>query len=375
MQLMQKPETGLSMTSNRSLDAVREQIDVLDEQILKLINERAQKAQDVAEIKIGDQGEEVVFYRPEREAQVLTRIMGLNTGPLSDEEVARLFREIMSACLALERPTSVAYLGPEGTFTQQAALKHFGHSSLARPMSTIDQVFREVEAGAADYGVVPVENSSEGVVSHTLDSFMYSNLKIVGEVEQRIHHNLMIAGSTDPAKITRIYSHSQTFAQCRRWLEENYPGVDRFAVNSNADAAKRISSEWNSAAIAGDIAAQLYNLTILSEKIEDRPDNTTRFLIIGKELTEPSGRDKTSLMLSVRNRPGALLELLKPFRDRQIDLTRLESRPSPSQKWTYVFFLDFSAHVKETEVQEVLDGLIRLGCELKILGSYPIAAL
>ena len=364
------------MSEPEQLNALRQKIDGLDEQLLKLINERAQCAQDVAEVKTAaNPDEEPIFYRPEREAQVLSRIMALNPGPLANEEVARLFREVMSACLALEKPTHVAYLGPEGTFTQQAALKHFGHSSVVKPMSTIDQVFREVEAGAVNYGVVPVENSSEGVVSHTLDSFMYSNLKIVGEVELRIHHNLMISTRTDPGKITRVYSHSQTLAQCRRWLDENYPGIERIAVNSNAEAAKLVRGEWNSAAIAGDIAAELYGLEILFEKIEDRPDNTTRFLIIGQEMTEPSGCDKTSLMLSVRNKPGALLELLTPFRERNIDLTRLESRPSPSQKWSYVFFLDFAAHVKEEPVEEVLDGLIELGCDIKVLGSYPLAVL
>ena len=359
------------------LDQLRQKIDSLDQQLLDLINKRAQCAQDVAEVKnaAASASEEVVFYRPEREAQVLSRIMEANRGPLADEEVARLFREIMSACLALEKPTSLAYLGPEGTFTQQAALKHFGHSSVARPMSSIDQVFREVEAGAVNYGVVPVENSSEGVVSHTLDSFMDSNLKIVGEVELRIHHNLMISESTVPGNITRVYSHSQTLAQCRRWLDENYPGVDREAVSSNAEAAKRVKGEWNSAAIAGDIAADLYGLKVLFEKIEDRPDNTTRFLIIGRELTEPSGRDKTSIMLSVRNKPGALLELLTPFQQRGIDLTRLESRPSRSEKWSYVFFLDFAAHFKNEGVQEAFDGIVELGCDLKVLGSYPIAVL
>jgi len=363
------------MTEREELEELRQKIDNLDQQILALINQRAQCAQDVAEVKTRYSDQAPVFYRPEREAQVLTRIMGLNKGPLSDEEIARLFREVMSACLALEKPTRVAYLGPEGTFTQQAALKHFGHSSVVHPVSTIDRVFREVEADAVNYGVVPVENSSEGIVSHTLDSFMGSNLKIVGEVELRIHHNLMISSNTDPKKITRIYTHSQTLAQCRRWLDENYPNVDRIAVNSNAEAAKRVHSEWNSAAIASDIASEIYDLKIISEKIEDRPDNTTRFLIIGKEMTEPSGRDKTSLMLSVRNKPGALLELLAPFREKGIDLTRLESRPSPSQKWNYVFFLDFMEHAKQKEVKELLDDLIEMGCDIKVLGSYPIAVL
>lgn len=365
------------MASDKQLAELRKQIDELDSRILDLINQRARCAQEVADVKLSTlaDDEEAIFYRPEREAQVLTRIMESNPGPLSNEEVARLFREIMSACLALEKPTTVAYLGPEGTFTQQASLKHFGHSSVVRPMSTIDQVFREVEAGAVDYGVVPVENSSEGIVSHTLDSFMQSDLKIVGEVELRIHHNLMISTNTDPKKITRVYSHSQTLAQCRRWLDENYPGVDRIAVNSNAEAAKRVRSEWNSAAIAGDIAAELYDLKILNERIEDRPDNTTRFLIIGREMAEPSGRDKTSVMLSARNKPGALLELLAPFKERQIDLTRLETRPSPTQKWSYVFFLDFAAHVKDSDVQEALDRLVEGGCEVKVLGSYPVAVL
>ncbi|MBC6428756.1 MAG: prephenate dehydratase [Cellvibrionales bacterium] len=370
---------------SEQIATVRQQIDQLDQQLLDLLNQRAQKAQEVAAIKTREQsgssdsekkqGDPVIFYRPEREAQVLARIMQLNRGPLSDEEVARLFREIMSACLALERPTQIAYLGPAGTFTQQAALKHFGHSSNTRPASTIAQVFREVEASAADYGVVPVENSTEGVVSHTLDRFMHSALQIVGEVELRIHHNLMSAAHTPPANITRVYSHSQTLAQCRRWLDENHPGIERVPVASNAEAAKRVGSEWNSAAIAGTIAADLYGLTILAEKIEDRPDNSTRFLIIGRESTDPSGRDKTSLMLTARNKPGALLELLMPFRERQIDLTRLESRPAPSKNWSYIFFVDIRGHRKDPPVQAALKELEKLGCETKILGAYPVAVL
>jgi len=292
-----------------ALKHLREKIDGIDQRIITLISERAECAQQVAHVKMASDGEDAVFYRPEREAQVLRSVMDENQGPLSDEEIARLFREIMSACLALERPTSVAYLGPEGTFTQQAALKHFGHSSVAKPVGTIDQVFREVEAGAVNYGVVPVENSTEGVVSHTLDRFMNSSVKIVGEVELRIHHNLMIAANTDAAKITRIYSHSQTLGQCRVWLDEHYPNAERIPLSSNAEAAKRVKSEWNSAAIAGDIAAGLYELTILAEKIEDQPDNSTRFLVVGAEETQPSGRDKTSIMLRMKNKPGAFAHL------------------------------------------------------------------
>lgn len=363
------------MSQKPELQALREQIDQLDTQILNLISKRANCAQEVARVKMSEDGADAKFYRPEREAQVLRSVMDANEGPLSDEEIARLFREIMSACLALEQPTRVAYLGPEGTFTQQAALKHFGHSSDALPVSTIDQVFREVEAGAVNYGVVPVENSTEGMVSHTLDTFMNSNLKIVGEVALRIHHNLMISSNTDPERITRIYSHSQTLAQCRAWLDENYPSAERVAVNSNAEAAKRIKGEWNSAAIAGDIAGQMYGLEVLAEKIEDSPDNTTRFLIVGTEDTQPSGSDKTSIMLRMRNKPGALYELLKPFREHQVDLTRLETRPSKSENWNYVFFLDFNGHSQDDQVVKVFEILTESAVELKVLGSYPIAAL
>ena len=363
------------MSQLPELQALREQIDQLDSEILKLISERAKCAQEVARVKMSEDGDLAKFYRPEREAQVLRSVMDANSGPLSDEEIARLFREIMSACLALEQPTRVAYLGPEGTFTQQAALKHFGHSSDAQPVSTIDQVFREVEASAVNYGVVPVENSTEGMVSHTLDTFMNSNLKIVGEVALRIHHNLMISSNTDPERITRIYSHSQTLAQCRAWLDENYPSAERVAVNSNAEAAKRVKGEWNSAAIAGDIAGQIYDLEILAEKIEDSPDNTTRFLIVGTEDTQPSGNDKTSIMLRMRNKPGALYELLKPFREHQVDLTRLETRPSKSENWNYVFFLDFNGHNQDEQVTKVFELLTDSAVELKVLGSYPVAVL
>lgn len=276
-------ESESSSTEQAQLGVLRDNIDALDLQIAELINQRAGLAQQVAQVKhqFAQPGEEVVYYRPEREAQVLRRIMEQNKGPLHDEELARLFRELMSACLALEKPTSVAYLGPEGTFTEQAALKHFGHSAMTRSMPAIGDVFREVEAGVVQYGVVPVENSTEGVVNHTLDNFMTSGLKICGEVELRIHQNLLISDVTKLDGITRIYSHSQSLAQCRQWLDTHYPLAERVAVNSNAEAARRIKGEWHSAAIAGELAAQQYGLTMLSEKIEDQPDNSTRFLIIG----------------------------------------------------------------------------------------------
>ena len=273
------------MSDQNRLKALRVRIDALDEQILELISERARCAQDVARVKMASlaEGEEAVFYRPEREAWVLKHIMELNKGPLDNEEVARLFREIMSSCLALEQPLRVAYLGPEGTFSQAAALKHFGHAVISQPMAAIDEVFREVVAGAVNFGVVPVENSTEGAVNHTLDSFLEHDIVICGEVELRIHHHLLVGENTKTDRITRIYSHAQSLAQCRKWLDAHYPNVERVAVSSNADAARRVKSEWNSAAIAGDMAAELYDLTKVHEKIEDRPDNSTRFLIIGSQ--------------------------------------------------------------------------------------------
>lgn len=358
------------------LGELREQIDRLDAQIMDLISARARCAQEVAHVKMdANPGQEVVFYRPEREAQVLRRIKEANPGPLPDEEMARLFREIMSACLALEQPMRVAFLGPAGTFTQAAALKHFGHSVISVPMPAIDAVFREVESGAAQYGVVPVENSTEGMVNHTLDMFISSPLRICGEVQIRIHHHLMrSAGETDQP-LTRIYSHQQSFAQCRQWLDVHHYGVERITVSSNAEAARRAANEPGSAAIAGEMAAKLYDLEIVAEKIEDRPDNTTRFLIIGREAVSPSGHDKTSILISMRNRPGALYQLLEPFHRAGISLTRIETRPSPSGTWAYVFYIDFEGHMEDAAISQLLEGLEEDAVELKRLGSYPTGVL
>lgn len=361
------------MAKKHTLDSLRDQIDKIDLQIIQSISERAQCAQQVAEVK-KDQGEQT-YYKPEREAQVLRQVMENNQGPLGNEEMARLFRQIMSACLALEQPIKVAYLGPEGTFTQEAALKHFGDSAISVPQSAIDEVFREVLSGSCNYGVVPVENSTEGVISHTLDSFMDSSLKICGEVELRIHQHFMIGASTNKDNITRVYSHAQSLAQCRQWLNANYPAIERVAVSSNAEAAKRVQGEWNSAAIAGDMASELYDLEKLWEKIEDRPDNSTRFLIIGREEVPPSGEDRTSIVVSVRNKPGALGDVLEPFRRHNVDMTRLESRPSRDSKWSYVFFIDLEGHVDDQPVAKVLAELDSEVLEFRVLGSYPRAVL
>ncbi|MDT3719905.1 prephenate dehydratase [Pseudomonas oryzihabitans] len=363
--------------SEHELKALRLRIDSLDERIQELISERARCAQDVARVKMKTlaEGEKPVFYRPEREAQVLKRVMERNSGPVGNEDMARLFREIMSCCLALEEPLHVAYLGPEGTFSQAAALKHFGKAVVTRPMAAIDEVFREVAAGASQFGVVPVENSTEGAVNHTLDSFLEHNLSICGEVELRIHHHLLIGENTKADSITRIYSHAQSLAQCRKWLDSYYPSVERVAVASNAEAARRVKGEWNSAAIAGDMAASLYGLTPVQQKIEDRPDNSTRFLIIGNQDVPPSGDDKTSIIVSMQNKPGALHELLLPFHANNIDLSRIETRPSRSGKWTYVFFIDFVGHQADPLIRDVLERLSASAVALKVLGSYPRAVL
>ena len=363
-------------STQQALQQVRSEIDGLDVQIQSLINQRAQCAMRVADIKKRAAPDTPVdFFRPEREAEVLRNVMARNQGPIENEQMARLFRQIMSSCLALEQTLKIAYLGPAGTFTQQAALKHFGHAVQTRPLGTIDEVFREVEAGAVNFAVVPVENSTEGMVNTTLDAFMESQVKICGEVALRIHQHLLVSENTKPSQITRIYSHPQSLAQCRRWLDNHFPGVERHPVSSNADAAKRVSGEWNAAAIAGDMAAELYGLTKHAENIEDNPNNTTRFLVIGHQKIPVTGDDKTSIIVSTRNEPGALYRLLEPFEQAGISLTRIETRPSRSSVWAYVFFIDFEGHHDTSAVQTILSKIQTNGTEVKFLGSYPRAVL
>ncbi len=361
------------MNPEDRLHPVRERIDAIDADLLRLIAERAECAREVAKIK--DQaGQTTHYYRPEREAEILRRIKEQNPGPLGDEEVARLFREIMSACLALERPLSVGFLGPEGTFTQAAALKHFGHSVRTQPFGTIADIFREVESGSCDFGVVPVENSTEGVVNHTLDLFARSPLSIAGEVMLRIHHHLM-SRATEIGAIRKVYSHQQSLAQCRSWLDRHLPAAERVSVGSNAEAAKLAIRSGDCAAIAGEAAAELYELRVLAERIEDEPGNTTRFLVIGRNDASPSGRDKTSLLLSCRNQAGGLHRLLTPFAEQAISMTRIESRPSRQGVWDYVFFVDICGHRQDAKVAEAL-GRIKDAANLcKVLGSYPEAVL
>jgi chorismate mutase/prephenate dehydratase len=353
------------------LKPLRERIDGIDRELLRLLNERAQCALDVGEIKQGQESAEPpVFYRPEREAQILTSLMERNTGPLADHDVAALFREVISCCLNLELPLTVAYFGPEGTYTEAAAIKQFGHFATTKPLASIDEVFREVESQAAHYGVVPVENSTEGMVNHTLDCFLTSQVKVCAEVELSIHHALLRREHAQ-GEITEIRSHAQSLAQCRGWLDRNYPGIPRIAVASNAEAAKQAVTLPNVAAIAGEIAADRYGLRVLSTRIEDHPDNKTRFLVLGQQYVGPSGHDKTSILVSVRNEPGALLHVLQPFDRFGISLTRIETRPARSGDWSYVFFIDFDGHQSDEKAMQVIAAIKSVAFEVRSLGSYP----
>jgi chorismate mutase / prephenate dehydratase len=356
-----------------ALEDVRGRIDAVDVEIQRLISERARLAQLVG-ISKTEGGRTVDFYRPEREAQVLRAARERNAGPLRDEEVLRLFREIMSACLAQQEPLKVAFLGPEGTFTQTAVFNQFGHSVRALPLASIEEVFHEVEAASADFGVVPIENSTEGTVNHTLDRFLSSPLRICGEVELRIRHHLMGAMSA-LERIERVCSHPQSLAQCRGWLEEHLPGVEQVPVASNAEGARRARDEKGSAAIAGETAAEIYGLRVLAAEIEDRADNTTRFLVLGRKLFAPSGADRTTLLVSVghTDAPGALYRLLEPLARHKVSLTRIESRPSHRRKWDYVFFIDFEGHADEPHVRRALSALKRRASLFRVLGSYPRA--
>ncbi len=362
------------MSDTERLQAIRERIDDLDLRIQALINERAQAAHEVAQIKLSADPN-AHFYRPEREAEILRTVKHRNQGPLGDESMARLFREIMSACLALEQPLKVAFLGPEGTFSQAAAVKHFGHAARTMPLVSLADVFRDVESGACHYGVVPVENSTEGVVSHTLDLFMGSSLHICGEVMLRIHQHLMGLDRGDLAEIRQVYSHQQSLAQCRGWLDRKLPHAERMAVGSNAEAANMARDDAHAVAIAGEAAGEIYGLKILASNIEDEPDNTTRFLVVGPQEVPPSGRDKTSLLLSCHNRSGGLYDLLTPLAEHGISMTRIESRPSRTGLWEYVFFIDVEGHMGDVGLSAAFENLRDNSRFFKILGSYPQAEL
>lgn len=375
-------------TETEQLESLRLAIDSINENILRLLNERATFATDVAKIKRmmyeaeknqriaegktnNNVVDEVHFYRPEREAQILQKLTALNKGPLSNDSVRIIFREIISACLSLERQHIIAYLGPAGTFTEEAARKNFGSNVQRAPQGSIHEVFSEVENGKADYGVVPVENSTEGVVTHTLDSFLNSSLRICGEVVLPIKHHLMIKKGHDRKSIQWVSSHQQSLGQCRRWLDMHLGGIERKAVGSNGEAARLAAELVGMAAIAGETAADYYQLEIIERNIQDLADNTTRFLVLGKQQVPPCGHDKTAIIVAVRNESGALFRLLAFFKRAKVNLTRLDTRPSRTEKWAFYFFMEFEGHEQQRHIGRLLSQLVKNSVMLKRLGSYP----
>ncbi|BBD79120.1 prephenate dehydratase [Aerosticca soli] len=355
----------------KSLSEVRERIDAIDRQIQELISERARRAKEIAKVK-GEGLPAIDYYRPEREAHVLRMVVDRNQGPLSDAEMVRLFREIMSSCLAQEQPLKVGYLGPEGTFSEQAVHKHFGHAAYGLPLGSIEEVFQEVAAGHADFGVVPVENSGQGMIQVTLDMFLTSDARICGEIELRVHQCLL-SQSGRLEDVRRVFAHAQSLQQCKTWLRVNLPEAERSAVSSNAEAARLARHTDDAAAIAGETAGKVYGLKVIARGIEDRADNTTRFLVIGRSLFPPSGNDRTSLLITVNDKPGALYDVLSPFARHGVSMNRIESRPAHTGKWQYAFFIDVSGHIEDPPLQAALRDMGALAAQVRVLGSYPVA--
>lgn len=354
---------------NQELKNCREQIDGIDEQLLQLVSRRAQLAHAIGNLKNGGP-----IYRPEREAQVLRRLLEMNPGPLSGEAVTAIFRTVMSHCRALEKELSVAFLGPLGTFSEEAASKQFGGLSKPVQCASIDEVFQTVETGTVDYGVVPVENSTEGGIGRTLDLLLQTSLHICGEIELPVHHNLL-SKSDDKSGVTKVYSHAQSLAQCHEWLNRNLPGIERQAVASNSEAARLAALEAGAAAIASRRAGELFGLDLLAENIEDDPRNTTRFLVLSSHDVAPSGRDKTSLAMAAKNVPGAVVALLAPLAQHGVSMTKFESRPAHTGLWEYVFFVDIEGHRLDQQVAAALVELAERASFLKVLGSYPVAVI
>ena len=348
---------------------LRQKIDEIDAEILVLLNRRAQLAQEVGHVKAETNAP---VFRPEREAQVLRSVADRNPGPLQSGDVQTIFREVMSACRALEKRVTVAYLGPTGTFSEQAVYQQFGHAVDSLACASIDEVFRAAEAGTADFGVVPIENSSEGVINRTLDLLLQTTLRISGEVAIPVHHSLMTKdGTTD--HVTRICAHSQALAQCNAWLNQHYPNIERLAVASNAEAARMASEDPTVAGIAGELAAQTYGLQIVSAHIQDDPHNRTRFAVVGRLHTTPSGKDQTSLVLSVPNKAGAVYSLLSPLASHGVSMSRFESRPARMGAWEYYFYVDVEGHEKDEKVAKALAELKQNAAFFKLLGSYPLS--
>lgn len=355
--------------SQEQLQTLRKEIDAVDLKILNLLNQRARLAQDIGHVKMQ---QKAPVFRPEREAQVLANLNALNTGPLSETDINTIFREVMSSCRALEKCISVAFLGPASTFSEQAVYQQFGHSVKAVPCTSIDEVFRTTENGTSDFGIVPIENSSEGAVSRSLDLLLQTTLSISGEVSLLIHHHLMSQSGMD--KVTRICAHSQALAQCQTWLNKNYPDIIRQAVDSNSQACVLAQQDPHTAAIASETASKTYSLPIVYANIQDDLHNKTRFATIGRQGTEPSGNDQTSLILSVPNKAGAVYALLAPLAKHGVSMTRFESRPARMGQWEYYFYVDIKGHQEETNIKNALLELKENVAFFKLLGSYPICA-
>jgi chorismate mutase / prephenate dehydratase len=345
----------------------RDAIDALDREILARLSERAMHAKAIGALK-ADGGSPA--WRPEREAQVLARVCEQNAGPLSDEAVIGVFRQVMSACLALEQRLRVAYLGPAGTFSHAAVARQFGTFVDAVPCATIDEIFRAGEAARTDYAVVPVENSTEGTVGRTLDLMVTTDLSICGEIKLRVQQNLL-SNAPGLDRVIKVYSHAQSLAQCAQWLARHLPGVERVPVSSNAEAARLAALEAGAAAIAGDIAAPIYGIAVLAPHIEDEPNNTTRFWVLGRQAPGMSGRDETSIVMSAANQPGAMHALLEPFARHGVSMSRIESRPARTGLWEYLFFVDLVGHRDDAPVNAALTELAGKALFLKLLGSYP----
>ena len=361
--------------SKEQLREIRTRIDSIDDQILDLLNERASCAQEISTVKLNmGKTNRSGIYHPDRESLIMARLRELNKGPLSDTQVEQLFNEITSCCLSFQQPISVGYLGPPGTYTEAAAIKQFGHFARKRSHASIDEVFREVASGNCQFGVVPVENSTEGMVNHTLDCLIETEVKICAEVELPIHHALVLRKDTKPKAIKKIYSHEQSLAQCRKWLDANFRDVEHRAVSSNAEAARLVSERRDSAAIAGVLAAEQYHLRVLHRNIEDQSDNTTRFLVIGMQSVGSTGNDKTSILVMASDQPGALFNVLGPFQEHNVNLSRIETRPSSRSKWSYVFFIDFDGHESSENVQSVIRKIQDVAIDVRSLGSYPRAS-
>lgn len=352
-----------------SLPGLRAAIDEVDRRLVQLLNERARLAQRVGSVK---QAEGAPVYRPEREAEVLRNVAAANPGPLPDEALLAVYREVMSACRALEHRIRVAFLGPSGTFSELALLKQFGSSVEPAPCASIDEVFRAVEAASVEFGIVPVENSTEGSITRTLDLLLATPLCLIAEVSLPVNHNLLTAGGTMQG-VTRIAAHAQALAQCVNWLNQHYPALDRQAVASNAEAARLAAADATVAAIAGDAAAERYRLAPVARHIQDDPANRTRFVVLGRQKTQSTGRDKTSLILAVPNRAGAVYHMLAPLAQHGVSMTRFESRPAKTGTWEYYFYVDIEGHESEPKVAQALEQLLAQCAYYKSLGSYPIA--